>query len=107
MNDKLKNMCEDIDGAQSVFVCGYDGLVIDKYIKSNASMDVDTVAAELSSAVVKLKNNQDKLLDMILTFSNSLIAVKIFEEGFAGVVMSKDGNLGHARLAIKNITWEI
>jgi predicted regulator of Ras-like GTPase activity (Roadblock/LC7/MglB family) len=103
MDTRLQKICEDIDGAQSVFVCGYDGLILDKYSKPNNGLDVDTTAAELSTAVGKLKNNHDKLLDMILTFSNSFIAIKVFEEGFAGVIMNKDGNLGRAKLELNKM----
>jgi predicted regulator of Ras-like GTPase activity (Roadblock/LC7/MglB family) len=102
MDPRLQKICDEVDGAIAAFTCGYDGILLDKHQK--ATVDVDLVAASLSGAVKNLKGyREDQISDILLTFANTIVAIKVFEEYFAGVIMSKDGNLGRAKLELNKL----
>ena len=103
MNEQLKDICENTDGAISAFVCGYDGVLLGEYIKfsSDAHVDIEAMAAELSSVIMKLKNY--KMADMMITFIDTCVVVKTFDYGFSGLMMNRDGNLGRAKLELNKM----
>ena len=94
--NKLQQLVEDVDGCTASFFCGYDGLLIDKFEKSDGGLD--EIAAEWSSICSQIGPSQFK--DMIITLNNGVLAIKPFEIGFVAIVLSPDGNVGRAKFEL-------
>lgn len=95
---KLHDIIQDIDGACDGAYCGYDGLILARYIKFETPIDVELVCANFVSIIKTLKQTGNNPKDIITTFDKHIIFIKVLEEGFVCVVMNADGNLGRAKL---------
>lgn len=102
LESKLKQLCENIDGAIAAFFCGYDGIMIGSNVARTTSVDVDFLAANLASVIHNINKNHE-IVDVIFTLKESVVAVKTFPEGFVGIVLSKDGNLGRCKLELNKV----
>jgi len=99
LEDKLKTICDNVDGAVGSFFCGWDGLLIDKH--EVRPVEIDLIAANLSSVIKYLNDSgAGRVEDIILTFTSTVVAIKITDDGFLGLVLSLDGNLGRAKLEL-------
>jgi len=102
LEDKLKTICDNVDGSVGAFFSGYDGIVISKY--ESRPIDSDLIAANFSSLIKGLNNvSSEKIEDILLTFTSVVVAIKTSEDGFLSLVLSKDGNLGRAKLELNRI----
>lgn len=99
LESKLKKLCEDVDGSIGAFFCGLDGIVIGIHQSRKTDVDMEFIAANFASVIKNLKD----VSDIIATFKNEIVAIKISQDGFVGVVMSKDGNLGRLKLELNKI----
>ena len=92
----LRETLESIDGATDIFFCGYDGLVIDKY----GVADTDLLAATYATVHRHLIHDNQSFKEMICIFDKSFVVVRWLEDGFLGVIMGLDGNIGRAKLEL-------
>jgi predicted regulator of Ras-like GTPase activity (Roadblock/LC7/MglB family) len=99
LESKLKKICDEVDGSTGAFFCGFDGMMIAKYELRQADVDMDLVAANFASVIKNLKD----VSDIIATFKTSIVAIKISQDGFIGILMSKDGNLGRLKLELNRV----
>ncbi len=99
LESKLRNICDEVDGSIGAFFCGYDGMIIAKYERKQ--IDMDFIAANFASVIKNLNHsNDEKVIDMFSTFTTMVIAIRISKDGFLGILLSKDGNLGRAKLEL-------
>jgi predicted regulator of Ras-like GTPase activity (Roadblock/LC7/MglB family) len=99
LESKLKKICDDVDGSMGAFFCGFDGMVIGMHQSRNTDTDMELVAANFASVIKNIKD----VSDIIATFKSEIVAIKISQDGFVGVVMSKDGNLGRLKLELNKL----
>jgi predicted regulator of Ras-like GTPase activity (Roadblock/LC7/MglB family) len=97
-------MAQEIDGCMCVFFSGYDGMIIFKHeTMMQATIDPDYVAANFVSVLKNLSSEENGLTDILASFKNNTIAIHVMEDGFFGVIMSQDGNIGRAKLELKKL----
>ena len=94
--EKLSQICENIDGCIATFFCGYDGMIIEKYEK--VAGNLDEVGANWSSTCSQIGPRNFK--DMFVTLNDGVLAIRPFEIGFVGIVLSSDGNVGRAKFEL-------
>ena len=95
--NKLKQLVEDIDGCNASFFCGYDGILIDQF-KKIETLPLDSLGANWADICKKINGNEFK--ELFVTFNSDIIAIKPFEIGFVGLVLSPDGNVGRAKFEL-------
>lgn len=99
LESKLQNICNNVDGSIGAFFCGYDGMIIAKY--EQRSVDIDYIAASFATVIKSMNNaSSEKVIDIFSTFTTFVIAIHISKDGFLGILLSKDGNLGRAKLEL-------
>ncbi len=104
---KLQSLCDEIDGAVGSFFCGFDGILIEQYKTPAITYDFDEIAANWADITSKLMHQDNMLSDFIATFEHNIIAIKpLGEDGFIGIVMSKDANIGRAKFELNKIRSE-
>lgn len=96
LNDTLKS----IDGATDIFFCGYDGIVIEKFSNQNSNIDSELFAASLATTHNKMKIEGNKFKELICVFEKNVVVAKWMDDGFLGIIMGLDGNIGRAKLEL-------
>ena len=102
LESKLKQLCDNVDGSIASFFCSYDGILIGSDIARKNVVDVDFLAANFSSVINGINKNYE-VSDVIFTLKESILIIKTFPEGFVGIVLSKDGNLGRCKLELNKV----
>jgi predicted regulator of Ras-like GTPase activity (Roadblock/LC7/MglB family) len=92
----IRETLKAIDGATDIFFCGYDGIVVER---SHGS-DIDMLAAHCATAFKKISIENNGFKEMICVFEKSFLVVRWMEDGFLGVLMGLDGNIGRAKLEL-------
>ena len=101
---KLQSLCEDIDGAVATFFSGYDGMLIEHYTAPNVNYSMEELAASWADVLSKLIVKENMLTDFIATFDQNIVAIKpIGENGFVGIVMTKEANVGRAKFELNKL----
>lgn len=98
---KLEIINASIEGVIASCFVGYDGLIIDS-VGTYGDLGIDLTGATFASVIKILKNETNEAVELIVTFKKDLILVRIMEDGFICVIMSRDANIGRAKLATKN-----
>lgn len=96
ISDTLKS----IDGATDIFFCGYDGIVIEKFGSNRSIIDIDPIAANYVSAFRHLTISENQFKEIICYYEKFVVIVKLMDDGFIGIVLSLDGNIGRAKLEL-------
>jgi predicted regulator of Ras-like GTPase activity (Roadblock/LC7/MglB family) len=94
--EKLEKIVSDVDGSQEAFFCGYDGIMIYRSTQRSSKIDCESFAA---NCVSSFKHLQD-LHEMICYFKDVIIICRLMQDGFLGLCMSLDGNVGRAKMEI-------
>ena len=96
----LSDTLKSIDGASEIFFCGYDGIVIEKFSVLKSANDGELFAANCATAFNKMKIEDNRFKEMICVFEKNVVVAKWMEDGFIGVIMGLDGNIGRAKLEL-------
>lgn len=96
----LNDTLNAIDGATQTFFCGYDGVMIEKFESQKSVLDSDLFAANCVTVFKNLKMADNKFKEMICSFEKCLVVVRLLDDGFIGVTMGLDGNIGRAKLEL-------
>jgi len=99
LESKLKKICDEVDGSIGAFFCGLDGICIGLYRSRQSDTDMELLAANFASVIRNIKEASD----IVVTFKSEVVAIKIVQEGFVGVVMPRDGNLGRLKLELNKV----
>lgn len=94
--EKLEKIVADVDGSQEAFFCGYDGIMIYRSTLKSSRIDSEMFAANCVSSFKHLKD----LDEMICYFKDVIVICKLMQDGFLGLCMSLDGNVGRAKMEI-------
>jgi predicted regulator of Ras-like GTPase activity (Roadblock/LC7/MglB family) len=101
---KIDNIIQEVDGCIGSFFSGYDGIVIFKSEKiGQSSLNSDYVAANFVSVIKNLSFEENKLSDIVVSFDKNIIAIRVMEDGFIGVIMTQDANIGRAKLELRKL----
>ena len=100
--EKITSIVNNVDGSYEGAFCGMDGIIISKFCKTKTNLDIDFVCAHFVT-VIKSMNQIEKLKETSLYFLNHLIYVKILDGGFILLIISPNGNLGHAKISCSKI----
>jgi len=96
--EKLLHIMNNIDGSCESAYCGYDGMIIARHILISTPLDVEMICANFVSIIKTLKTTGNNPKDILTSFENHTLYLKILEEGFVLIIMNADGNLGRAKL---------
>lgn len=96
----LSETLKAIDGATDTFFCGYDGILIEKFSNQQSTIDCDLFAAALATTHKKMQIENNKFKELICVFEKNLVVARWLDDGFVGVVMGLDGNIGRAKLEL-------
>ena len=99
----VDNIANNIDGCVCAFFCGYDGIIIFKKENQKSTIDPDYFAANFVSVIKKINIDENQLEEIIASFKSNSVAIHIMEDGFMGIIMSLDGNIGRAKLEMKKL----
>ncbi|OGF61813.1 MAG: hypothetical protein A2Y62_20540, partial [Candidatus Fischerbacteria bacterium RBG_13_37_8] len=97
----LNQIMQKLDDAYGLFLMGYDGIAIEKSLRS-CSLNLDMLAAEYTNFLRVIdnslaSNNAGNLDELINVTDNVVILLKLItNEYFLFMVMNKDANFGRA-----------
>ena len=98
---KIEKLADEIDGCSCAFFSGYDGIIIFKDQKQPCSIDPDFAAANFVSVIKNLTSKENELSEIMVSFSKSIVAIHVMEDGFIGLILSQDANVGRAKLELR------
>lgn len=107
LQSKLDDLCSNVDGTTASFLCGFDGMLIGSTIKIKTNLDIDLFAANFATVIKNTNSGVEKLHDIIATFDSFVVCIRVIEDGFLGIVMGKDGNIGRAKFELTRIGGNI
>jgi predicted regulator of Ras-like GTPase activity (Roadblock/LC7/MglB family) len=102
LSQKLSQLNANIDGVIASCFVGFDGLIIEKVGRDNG-LDVELISATFASVVKNLKNQHNELMELMATFQQDVVFIRVMEDGFVCIVMGQDGNIGRAKLEAKKL----
>lgn len=102
ISEKLRNIQANVDGAIAASFVGYDGLIIER-VGQNNGLDVEFISATFASVVKSLKNQENELMELMATFQQDIVFIRVMEDGFICIVMGQDANIGRAKLEAKKL----
>jgi len=105
LQSKAESICRDVDGAILSFFSGFDGVIIFKSAPSNHEDDAyaDNIAANLVETIKSFKSSEMILENIIATFKGYIICLKVMEDGFFVIVLTKEGNIGRAKMELNKL----
>lgn len=105
--DVLAEMVNATDGCLAGVLMGFDGIAVDHYLRTNATVDVDTVGMEFS-VILKEIRKAANLLDAGNTREVAIQAEHlttvirlINEDYFVVITLNPTGNFGKARYLLR------
>jgi len=103
LQSKTESICRDVDGAILSFFSGFDGLIIFKNTPAEAELYADNIAANLVETIRGFKSANMNLEDMIATCEGYILCLKVMEDGFFVVALTKEGNVGRAKMELNKL----
>lgn len=100
-------MVEEVDGAYSAMLMGYDCIAIDEFNQGDAGFDVQMMIVEYATAIKEIRRTVEvvgagNMEEIAITTKNSRIIIRVLNDDlFSVFVMHKDGNVGKARYLMR------
>jgi len=101
--ETINKILHDVDGATEVFFCGYDGIIIYKSSLYESKIDIDLIAANYVSAFKHLPIINNQFKEMICYYAQYIVIVKLMDDGFFGIMLGLDGNVGRAKMELNKL----
>lgn len=105
----LQKVVDNVEGGVGALIMGVDGIAVDRYVRSNEGIDIDTIGMELSFILTQIRKASEVLevggLQEIAIKAEQLVVVLrlLNDEYFLGVALRADGNFGKARFLMRVI----
>lgn len=113
LRETLTMMLEQVDGAYSVMLMGYDCIAIDEIHQGAADFDVQTMAVEYGTVIKEIRRTIEvvgagAMEEITITTAHSRMIIRVLsDEFFAAFVLPKSGNLGKARYLLRAKALEL
>jgi predicted regulator of Ras-like GTPase activity (Roadblock/LC7/MglB family) len=113
LRETLTTMLEQVEGAYSVMLMGYDCIAIDEIQQGSADFDVQTMAVEYGTVIKEIRRTIEvigagEMEEITITTARSRMIIRVLnDEFFAAFVLSKNGNLGKARYLLRAKALEL
>lgn len=101
--ERANKILAEIDGASEAFFCGYDGIVIYRANSYASKIDVDTLAANYVTAFKHLPVIENQFKEMICYYEKFIVIVRLMDDGFFGIILGLDGNVGRAKMELNRL----
>ncbi len=105
--EALQRVVSGTDGGIASLLMDFEGIPLESYTKEGATLDIETVGAEVS-VVVKAIQRATEMLDAGATDEVSfrsekmVTLIRVVNDGyFIAMTLSPDGNLGKARFLLR------
>ena len=103
----LRDVVENTDGALASILMGFDGITVDSYSGSKASVDMETVGSEYSQ-VLKQVQQAASMLEMgtakeVAVQAENMVTVMrlLNDEYFVALAMKPNANIGKGRFLLR------
>jgi predicted regulator of Ras-like GTPase activity (Roadblock/LC7/MglB family) len=101
--ETLQQMVDGVEGGVAGLLMGFDGIAVDSYTRSAASLDIQTIGMELSPVLKQARRAAEilevgDLAEMTLRTGEVVLLIRaISEDYFLALALSKEGNFGKGR----------
>jgi predicted regulator of Ras-like GTPase activity (Roadblock/LC7/MglB family) len=103
----LRDVVENTDGALASILMGYDGITVDSYSATKASVDMEVVGSEYSQ-VLKQVQQAASMLEMgtakeVAVQAENMVTVMrlLNDEYFVALAMRPNANIGKGRFLLR------
>lgn len=103
----LRDVVENTDGALASILMGYDGITVESYAGSKATVDMETVGSEYSQVLNQVKQAA-QMLDMgtakeVAVQAENMVTVMrmLNDEYFVALALKPTGNVGKGRFLLR------
>lgn len=103
----LTGMIQQVEGAYSVMMMGYDCIAIDEVHQGDPGFDVQMMIVEYATVIKEIQRTVEvvgagDMEEITITTQQSCMLLRVLnEELFAAFVLSRDGNVGKARYLLR------
>lgn len=105
--DVLRDVVHQTDGGIAALLMGYDGIAVDKYVREDSSLDVDTIGMEYSVILSQIRKAAEMLeagnaREVAIQAEKLTTIIRLLnDEYFVAVAIKPDGNFGKARFLLR------
>jgi predicted regulator of Ras-like GTPase activity (Roadblock/LC7/MglB family) len=103
----LRDVVENTDGALASILMGYDGITVESYSSSKASVDMETVGSEYSQVLNQVKTAASMLemgtaKEVSVQAENMVTVMRLInDEYFVALAITPTGNIGKGRYLLR------
>jgi predicted regulator of Ras-like GTPase activity (Roadblock/LC7/MglB family) len=108
--DYLKKVVDNTEGAVAGLIMGLDGIAVDKYVREQDAVDIDTIGMEFSFILTQVKKAAETLQvgavhELSIKAEQLTIVIRmVTEEYFLAAALRAEGNFGKARFLMRVVT---
>jgi predicted regulator of Ras-like GTPase activity (Roadblock/LC7/MglB family) len=106
----LRDVVERTEGGIAGLLMGFDGIAVENYVKSGASVDVESVGMEYSVILTQIIKAAKMLeagdaREVSIQAENLTTVIRLLSpEYFVALTLSPQGNFGKARFLLRTLT---
>ena len=103
----LRDVVENTDGALASILMGYDGITVESYSGSKATVDMETVGSEYSQVLNQVKQAAQMLdfgtaKEVAVQAENMVTVMRMLnDEYFVALAIKPTGNIGKGRFLLR------
>jgi predicted regulator of Ras-like GTPase activity (Roadblock/LC7/MglB family) len=103
----LRDVVENTDGALASILMGYDGITVESYNGSKATVDMETVCGEYSQVLNQVKQAAQMLelgtaTEVAVQAENMVTVMRMLnDEYFVALALKPTGNIGKGRFLLR------
>ena len=108
--DVLREVVERTEGGIAGLVMGFDGIAIERYLKSGADLDVESIGMEFGVLLQQLGKAAQQLdvgamQEVSVRAERQTTVMRLLnDEYFVALTLSPGGNLGKGRFLLRTLT---
>ena len=109
----LQDVVERTDGCTGALVMGFDGIIVDHYLRDDATVDVETVGMEYSVILKDIRRAAEQLSagearEIAIRAEAMTTVIRLLNaEYFVALTIKPDGNAGKARYLLRSKAGEM
>jgi predicted regulator of Ras-like GTPase activity (Roadblock/LC7/MglB family) len=115
MQEKLKELAESVPEVESIAIVDEEGLIVYRYDKAKATLDMEEVAVHVVTPVTRLielmkdiSGEKDSLEELVFFTTRYVVLVyRLVSDTYLVVVARRNPYYGRVRFKVRSKLWEI
>ncbi len=105
--DVLRDVVNQTEGGIAALLMGYDGIPVDKYVRDDATLDVDSIGMEYSVILSQIRKAAEMLdagnaREVAIQAEKLTTIIRLLnDEYFVAIALKPEGNFGKARFLLR------